>query len=73
MSYTNVMSIADFLPARQVGLRERIAIWRKRADAYRATVRELSAITDRELADIGLHRANIQDVAQDAARLAVRG
>lgn len=32
-----------------------------------ATVRRLNSMTDRELADIGVSRYNIYDVAQDAA------
>lgn len=32
-----------------------------------ATVRKLNSMTDRELADIGVSRYNIHDVAQDAA------
>ncbi len=38
--------------------------------AYRATFGELSALTDRDLADIGLFRADIEDVAREAARAA---
>lgn len=33
---------------------------------YLAIVTELRALTDRELADLGLHRSNIADVARDA-------
>ncbi|MFN3688087.1 DUF1127 domain-containing protein [Salinarimonas sp.] len=36
---------------------------------YRDTVRELSRLSDRELADVGLSRADIEA----AARLAARG
>ncbi len=32
---------------------------------YRATLEELSMLTDRELADIGLHRSNIRDIARE--------
>jgi uncharacterized protein YjiS (DUF1127 family) len=34
---------------------------------YRATVAELDALTDRELADLGLHRSQLRDVAYEAA------
>ncbi|TCK98867.1 uncharacterized protein DUF1127 [Shimia isoporae] len=50
-----------------------IALWRSNKDAYlvqmrlNATVRKLNSMTDRELADIGVSRFNIHDVARDAA------
>ena len=34
---------------------------------YRASVRALSALSERELADIGLTRASIRDAARNAA------
>jgi uncharacterized protein YjiS (DUF1127 family) len=34
---------------------------------YRATLNELSSLTDRDLADLGLHREIIADVAREAA------
>ena len=39
--------------------------WRR----YRASVRELSALTDRELTDLGIARADIQFVAKKCSRL----
>ncbi len=33
---------------------------------YRATVSELSQLTDRELADLGIHRASIRDIARES-------
>jgi uncharacterized protein YjiS (DUF1127 family) len=44
-------------------LTERAAKYRM----YRATLNELSSLSDRDLADLGLHRAMIADVAHDAA------
>jgi uncharacterized protein YjiS (DUF1127 family) len=44
-------------------LEARIGYWWR----YRATVRELSDLTDRQLADIGILRANIPAVARAAA------
>lgn len=53
--------------ARSIGrLREHLAEQRR----YRATVNELSTLGDRELADIGLRRADIEFVAR---RAAIRG
>lgn len=40
---------------------------RQRQRLYRQTVRELSALTDRELADLGLHRSAIENIAHEAA------
>jgi uncharacterized protein YjiS (DUF1127 family) len=34
--------------------------------AYRTTVNELSAMCDRDLTDIGIHRADIHAIAQEA-------
>ncbi len=45
-----------------------IANWRREREA----VRELSRLSDRELADLGIARADIRAVAEGAA-LAVRG
>ena len=39
-----------------------------RRRAYHATFSELSALSDRDLADIGLYRADIEDIARKAAR-----
>jgi uncharacterized protein YjiS (DUF1127 family) len=35
--------------------------------AYRSTVNELAMLSDRELADLGFTRADIRDIAQNAA------
>jgi uncharacterized protein YjiS (DUF1127 family) len=45
-------------------LEARLAYWLR----YRATVSELSDLTDRQLADIGINRGNIPEVARVAAR-----
>ena len=34
---------------------------------YRQTLSELASLTDRDLADLGIHRADIRDVAANAA------
>jgi uncharacterized protein YjiS (DUF1127 family) len=41
------------------------AIERRRL--YNQTLRELSALTERDLADLGLHRSTITEVAREAA------
>ena len=46
------------------------ADWAERWAAYttyRTTVRELSDLSDRELADLGLNRSNIRSIAYEAA------
>ncbi len=35
--------------------------------AYRSTVNELSALSNRDLTDMGVHRADIHDIARQAA------
>jgi uncharacterized protein YjiS (DUF1127 family) len=34
---------------------------------FNQTARELNALTDRELADLGIHRADIRQIAMQAA------
>ena len=45
-------------------LKTRIATWKR----YSRTVSELQSLTNRELADLGIARTDIQRVARDAAR-----
>ena len=40
---------------------ERLALFRK----YQATLDELDMLSDRELADIGMHRSNIREIARE--------
>ncbi len=47
-------------------LREKVVGYRK----YLAIQEELQLLSDRELADIGISRFNIPDIARDAARTA---
>lgn len=68
MAYVNSTRLAGN------GLAHRIAGWVKsiktaaaRRAVYEQTVRELNALTNRELADLGIARLNIQDVARAAA------
>lgn len=45
-------------------VRERFAAYRR----YRRTLNELSQLTSRELADLGLHRSMLKSVALEAAK-----
>jgi uncharacterized protein YjiS (DUF1127 family) len=58
------------------GFGQRIAAFVERArqarrtrEIYRETYDELSALSDRDLADLGIARISIRDVALEAARL----
>ena len=44
---------------------EKVSAWRR----YRASVRELARLTDRELLDLGLSRYDIETVARRSAGL----
>jgi uncharacterized protein YjiS (DUF1127 family) len=48
----------------------KLADWSAKNRAYHATVSELYALSDRDLADIGISRSDIPAVARDAARVA---
>lgn len=57
----------------RAGIVDRIAVrfadWKERLElyaGYRTTVRELSALTDAELMDLGLNRGSIRHVAKMA-------
>ena len=47
---------------------ETVATRYKQHRLYRATFTELNNLSDRDLADIGLHRANLRSVALEASR-----
>lgn len=57
---SSILSLANLW----AGVAERLTQRR----AYRATVEELAALSDRELADIGVHRSDIRAFARTTAR-----
>ena len=52
---------------RLAGLLARLGDWRERRRRYRATVRELAALDDDILADVGVPRGEIEAVARRVA------
>lgn len=71
MAYASTMSTAEAgLSARLTQVLAHLAERRRQNAAYRQTLAELSAMSDRDLADIGLRRGMIDDVAREAALMA---
>lgn len=73
MPYANI----DFALSDKLGLKARFNHLRNaleehagRRAVYRQTVYELSALSDRDLADFGFHRSEIPRIAREAAALA---
>ena len=66
-------TITDFSvasPARQASLVERITALREvieKRTTYRKTVHELQGLSNRDLADLGIHRSAIKSIAYEAA------
>ena len=68
MAYINITRTAGFnLTERFNTLRAEIATRVARRAAFRQTFNELSAMTDRELADIGVARCAIAGIAREAS------
>ena len=70
----NMAYVNSTLHADQLSLREVIAhpfaalrLMAQRRRVYLQTVSELGALSDRDLADLGLHRSMVRAVAKDAA------
>ena len=63
----HVITLDDYASDAEPGLFARLL--QKLADfrVYRATYGELDALSDRELADIGMSRLNVADVARQSA------
>lgn len=60
----DVIDLGGYAPSRRRGLVARIRAALVERREYRALLTELNALTDRELADIGISRQNIKDVAR---------
>jgi uncharacterized protein YjiS (DUF1127 family) len=50
-------------------LLRKINLWAAKNQRYRNTVRELSIMNDKELADIGISRCDIHEVARTGRRV----
>lgn len=60
---SNTGAFAQGLRDLRTNLAERFAKYR----TYRTTLNELAMLSDRELADMGMHRADIRTIAFEAA------
>jgi uncharacterized protein YjiS (DUF1127 family) len=68
MAYVNTTRAASFSPAdRFSGILATVKASFARRAVYAQTVRELNALTERELADLGIARADITTIAREAA------
>jgi uncharacterized protein YjiS (DUF1127 family) len=64
LNTTHTVTLTD----RFAALREDFETALTKRRAYSTTLNELSALSDRDLADLGLHRSGIKAVALEAAR-----
>lgn len=71
MSYaSDIFSPGLSMADRVSNLRRAFAEWRSANRAYRTTFDELDRLTDRELADLGISRGEIRDIAFQASQAA---
>ena len=69
MAYMNTTARADMLSLRELIAHplHSLQLMAQRRKVYVQTLNELRALSDRDLADLGLHRSMISAVAKDAA------
>ncbi len=68
MAYVNMIRGIELgLADRAAGFLSALRDNRRRYSVYRQTVRELSALNDRELNDLGIHPSAIKSIAMEAA------
>ncbi|MGC1506633.1 MAG: DUF1127 domain-containing protein [Sulfitobacter sp.] len=73
MAYlTTTSAIGTSFGARATAAFQSIAASYKQHRLYRETFDELSALSNRELADLGLNRSNLHQVARESAQIAMR-
>ncbi len=66
VTQTRRSTAGDSLGQRLAAIRQELSDRLARRRLYRQTLNELSALSDRELADLGLHRSQIAEVAIEA-------
>ena len=64
---TDTRSLTASLGERLTMVRAALADRYTKYQVYRTTVGELSSLSDRELADLGIHRTEIGEIARNAA------
>ena len=64
---TDIRAHGPSLRDRLVNLRDALAHRAAKRKAYRQTFDELTRVSDRDLADMGIHRSMIPAIAQQAA------
>ncbi|TDT77193.1 uncharacterized protein DUF1127 [Litoreibacter halocynthiae] len=67
MAYTTSIRTAPTLIERLVAFKNDLAERHTKHRLYRQTLDELQALSNRELADLGLCRGNLKAIAHDAA------
>lgn len=67
MAYTTSARIAPTLLDRLVAFKHDLSERRAKNRVFRETLHELQALSNRELADLGLSPANLKSVAYEAA------
>ena len=63
----NTRAAAPVIPEGLGGIFKSVKVALERRAVFARTVRELNELTDRELADLGIARVSIRDVAAQAA------
>lgn len=69
MAYMNTTTRSDVSPLRDLIAHplQSLQLMAQRRRVYLQTLKELNALSDRDLSDLGLHRSMISAVAKDAA------
>lgn len=67
---SDVQNIESKLALKFAELRKALAERRAQNKVYRQTVDELRMLSDRDLADLGIHRSMISAIAREAAQAA---